>query len=216
MLVGLAISLGQRERKLINGNLEERSKMKEYKKPKQLTGWKAKAGGGFYHQFYDQTTLDYLDEKEKEWKDHVKLKEEGELNEDVDVPEEFTANDEKLRCKLLKEGFSKWTKKDFAKFLRASEVYGLNDPENIARLMKSKTPDEVEEYSKVFKDRINELPNGERLLSRINKFESEKNKITEYQTILEELLNELSDTYEDVFNNIKIPYKTKAKPTVEL
>lgn len=107
--------------------------------------------------------------------------------------------------------FSKWTKKDFAKFLRASEIYGLNDYFNLSKFIRTKSPEETEDYSKTFQLRINELPNGQRIMTRLNKFESEKNKIIEYQEILENYFNELLDNYDDIYSNVVIPYKKKTK-----
>jgi hypothetical protein len=84
----------------------------------------------------------------------------------------------------------------------------LNDYDGISKMMKSKTPEEIEEYVQVFKERIDDFPNGQRILAKINKFETEKNKILEYQAILDELFIEISDVYEDVYSNLQIPYKS--------
>jgi SWI/SNF-related matrix-associated actin-dependent regulator of chromatin subfamily A member 5 len=214
MFVSLSYSLGQRERKLINSNLEV--KKCEFKKQKSHTGWRAKIGGGYLHQFYDHATLDYLDEKENLWKDYFKRKEDGD-NEIEEIPEEFTNEDSNYREELIKQGFSKWNKKDFTRFLRACEVFGLNDYENISKSMKTKTHAEVEEYVRVFQERVEELPGGSRIVAKINKFESEKNKIIEYQNILDELFEEVSNSNDDIFNKIKIPYKcSKTKYNSEL
>jgi SWI/SNF-related matrix-associated actin-dependent regulator of chromatin subfamily A member 5 len=130
--------------------------------------------------------------------------------EDEDIPDEFSEKDEQNRAKLISEGFSKWTKKEFAKFLRACDLYGLNDYESISKLLRNKTASEVEEYVAVFKSRIDELNNGQRILSRINKYETEKNKNIEYQEILETVYNNYIDS-DDVFTALSIPYKNKAK-----
>lgn len=112
---------------------------------------------------------------------------------------------------MLNNKYSKWTKKDFIKFLRASEIYGLNDFINISKFVRTKTPEEIEDYSITFQSRTDELPNGQRIMTRLNKFESEKNKIIEYQEILEYYLIELTDKYEDIYANITVPYKKKGK-----
>jgi hypothetical protein len=57
------------------------------------------------------------------------------------------------------------------------------------------------------------LPNGQRLLARINRFETEKNKNIEFQEILENIFIEVSDNYEDIYSNVEIPYKVKSKVT---
>ena len=156
--------------------------------------------------------MDALDEKENAWKDYLKRKEEKTFNEEEEeIPEIFTTDDENQRNKLLNNKYSKWTKKDFTKFLRASEIYGLNDFQNISKFMRTKTQEEVDDYTKTFQKRIDDLPNGQRIMTRLNKFESEKNKIIEYQEVLENYFNELTDKYEDIYANINIPYKKKTK-----
>ena len=205
----------------------------EENKTRHRDGWKLLAGGGYIHQFFDSNTLDYLDEKEKLWKEYLQKLEDKKNKENADeenksnnsnndsnkekddeeseIPEEFTEKDEKYREELLKEGFKTWTKKDFARFLHSAEMVGLDEPEQISHLMKTKTPEEVSKYIKVFKKRIDELPNGDRIMAKINKSENEKNKNYEYQSILDEYYNILIENEEDdlcdIFVKINIPYK---------
>lgn len=212
ILQNMSLSIGQRERKLINGNLEDKSKKLESKRPRILAGWRAKVGGGYSHQFWEVDELDSLDEKENAWKDYQKRKEEGMFNEgEEEIPDQFSAEDENYRNSLLSNKYSKWTKKDFAKFLRACEIYGLNDHLNISKFVRTKSAEEIEDYANTFQKRIDDLPNGQRIMTRLNKFESEKNKIIEYQETLENYFNELTDDYEDIYANISIPYKKKGK-----
>lgn len=207
--VNLSFALGQRERKTIHGNITAMPKKSKFIRPRHLEGWYAQAGGGYIHQFYDRETLDYLDEKENKWKEYLKQKESGELKKGVPKPEEYTLEDEEYKKDLLSQGFTKWTKKDFAKFLRAAEVTGLGDPETISKMMKSKTTEEVTKYIEVFKERVNEFPNGERIMAKINKFETEKNKILEYQELLDEYYNKIADDgfCTNVYEAVEIPYK---------
>jgi hypothetical protein len=100
--------------------------------------------------------------------------------------------------------------------LRACEIFGLNDYDNISKSMRSKSPEEVEEYVSVFKERIDDLPGGQRIMAKINKFESEKNKIIEFHSILDDLFAELSQKHTDIYNNLKITYKVKTKINNEL
>ena len=90
-------------------------------------------------------------------------------------------------------------------------MVGLDEPEQISRLMKTKTPEEVEKYIKVFKKRIDDFPNGDRIMAKINKSENEKNKNNEYQSIIDEYYNLLIENEEDdlcdIFSKIKISYK---------
>ena len=197
--------IGNREHKKIHENIG--GNKNKLTKSRHLEGWKLQAGGGYLHQFYDNATLDYLDEKEKEWTNYLNSDDKNNKS----IPEEFTKEDEKYRENLLKEGFKTWTKKDFTRFLHAAEMVGLNEPEQISHLMKTKTTSEVEKYMKVFKKRIDDFPNGEKIMARINKCESEKNKNIEYQSILDNYYIMLTEKEDDddmnVFNKIKINYK---------
>ena len=229
--IKLSYAIGNREHKKIRDDVGNKIKTI---KTRHRDGWKLLAGGGYIHQFFDANTLDYLDEKEKLWKEYLQKLEDKKNKENVDeenksnnsnndsskedkdddesqIPEEFTEKDEKYREELLKEGFKTWTKKDFDRFLHAAEMVGLDEPEQISRLMKTKTPEEVEKYIKVFKKRIDDFPNGDRIMAKINKSENEKNKNNEYQSIIDEYYNLLIENEEDdlcdIFSKIKISYK---------
>lgn len=74
--------------------------------------------------------------------------------------------------------------------------------------MRTKLPEEVEEYIEVFKEKVDYLPGGQRIMAKINKYESEKNKIIEYHSILDDLFNDLCEIHIDIYNNLIIPYKS--------
>jgi SWI/SNF-related matrix-associated actin-dependent regulator of chromatin subfamily A member 5 len=218
--IKLSYAIGNREHKKIREDIG--NKIKTIKN-RHRVGWKLLAGGGYNHQFFDASTLDYLDEKEKLWKEYLQKLEdrknkeedskEGDDNSELEIqkPEEFTEEDEKYREELLKEGFKTWTKKDFTKFIHSAEMVGLDEPEQISNLMKTKTPEEVAKYIKVFQKRIDDLPNGDKIMDKINKCENEKNKNYENQSILDEYFNILIEDEEndlcDIFSKIKISYK---------
>ena len=223
--IKLSYAIGNREHKKIREDVGNKIKTI---KTRHRDGWKSLAGGGYSHQFFDAETLDYLDEKEKLWKEYLQKMEEKKNKEDnneindkdnkeeeeilqIEKPEEFTEKDEKYREELLKEGFKNWTKKDFTRFLHSAEMVGLDEPVQISNLMKTKTPEEVEKYIKVFKKKINELPNGDRIMAKINKSENEKNKNYENQSIIDEYYNLLIEDEEndlcDIFSKIRIQYK---------
>ena len=123
------------------------------------------------------------------------------------IPEEFDERDEKRRKELLSEGFGKWTKKDFSKFIKACELYGMQNIESISKLMKTKSPEDVRIYCEIFVERYEEIPGGKRIWSRINKYENEKQKILEFQEIIDKKFLEIANQHIDIFKNLKIPYK---------
>lgn len=57
------------------------------------------------------------------------------------------------RDRLLEEGFSNWSRRDFNAFVRACEKYGRNALEEIAREVDGKTDEEVRKYAAVFWER---------------------------------------------------------------
>ena len=77
--------------------------------------------------------------------------------------------------------------------------------------MKTKTPEEVAKYIKVFKKRIDEFPNGDKIMAKINKLENEKIKNNENQAIIDEYFNLLIENEEndfcDIFSKINLSYK---------
>ena len=213
--IKISDAIGERVHKKIYDNLNVNKK--KYVKSKHLTGWKLKAGGGYVHQFFDVEKLDYLDEKENKWNEYLKLKEnqennnenEKEIEEIESIPEEFTKKDEDYRNELINKGFTKWTKKDFQKFLSAAETNGLDDPEIISKFVRTKTKEEVENYIKAFKKHINDLPNGERIIAKINKNDAEKKKNIEFQNIVEDYFESLFNFYQtgSLMDKVEIPYK---------
>ena len=91
--------IGQRERKLINDKLFNGRKQ-ESKKQKALTGWKAKAGGGYSHQFFDVAALEVLDEKERVWENYLLNKQAATGKKKVAKVPEFTEEDDRKRDNL--------------------------------------------------------------------------------------------------------------------
>jgi len=83
--------------------------------------------------------LNDLDLKENEWKRYLEEKEKMEETKNSnsknkenghlynDIPEEFTEEDIEKRKELISQGFPKWTKKDFSRFIKACEYYGYCD-----------------------------------------------------------------------------------------
>lgn len=75
------------------------------KDKKKLKGWRALANGGYDHQFFDSVRLDELDKKLVDWKEYEETPEKFDTK-----PEEFTADDEEEKNRLLSAGFSNWSK----------------------------------------------------------------------------------------------------------
>ena len=82
----------------------------------------------------------------------------------------FTEEDEKEKELLLNEGFLNWNKKDFTNYIKALEKYGRDSISLIE--IEGKNKKEIEEYSKVFLKRMNELTDYDKIYKKILKGES--------------------------------------------
>ncbi len=67
---------------------------------------------------------------------------------------------------MLETGFKGWIKSDFNSFISGCEKFGRNNLEKIAEFV-GKPFEEVQKYSKVFWERIDELSDKERIIKQI-------------------------------------------------
>ncbi|KQJ87242.1 hypothetical protein BRADI_4g09970v3 [Brachypodium distachyon] len=153
-------------------------------------------------QFFNMKRLDDLYKKEAKHLAQMKQKK-GRIGDgdDEDQLEPLTEEKEEKE-KLLKEGFSTWTKMDLNTFIRACEKYGRKDIKSIYSEMEGKTEEEVRGYAEVFKQRYTELNGYERIIKNIEKGES---KISRKDVIMKSIEKKLN-RYEDPWSDLKIQY----------
>uniref|UniRef100_A0A452TBX8 SWI/SNF related, matrix associated, actin dependent regulator of chromatin, subfamily a, member 1 n=1 Tax=Ursus maritimus TaxID=29073 RepID=A0A452TBX8_URSMA len=100
----------------------------------------------------------------------------------IDGAEPLTPEETEEKEKLLTQGFTNWTKRDFNQFIKANEKYGRDDIDNIAREVEGKSPEEVMEYSGFkFKNKIQVIGNIVSLVS------GSKSKIARYKAPFHQL-----------------------------
>ncbi|KAF0982857.1 hypothetical protein FDP41_010836 [Naegleria fowleri] len=134
-------------------------------------------------QFLNTTRLLELWQKESQYdqdkKTSKKKNKEAEesADEGEDKKEGLTPEEKQERKKLLQEGFNTWSKKDFQNYIRGCEKYGRNDIENIAKEVEGKSVAQVKKYSKVFWKRYKEIKDYDKIIKRIEKGESQLQKI---------------------------------------
>uniref|UniRef100_A0A915DVR7 Uncharacterized protein n=1 Tax=Ditylenchus dipsaci TaxID=166011 RepID=A0A915DVR7_9BILA len=102
-------------------------------------------------------------------KEAEKAQKEEQKKIDNAVP--LTDEEQEEKAELLEEGFKEWSRREFQQFIKANEKYGREDLKSICSEIDTKTPEEVEEYAKVFWDRLEDLTDHERYLSQIEKGE---------------------------------------------
>ncbi|KAK3417866.1 hypothetical protein EUGRSUZ_H03855 [Eucalyptus grandis] len=157
-------------------------------------------------QFFNTQRLSELYEKEVRYlmQTHQKnqMKDAIDVDETEDVGDPLTAEELEEKEKLLEEGFSTWSRRDFNTFIRACEKYGRNDIKSIASEMEGKTEEEVERYAKVFKERYKELNDYDRIIKNIERGEA---RISRKDEIMKAIGKKL-DRYKNPWLELKIQY----------
>ncbi|CAA6663463.1 unnamed protein product [Spirodela intermedia] len=158
-------------------------------------------------QFFNTQRLSELYEKEVRYLmlTHQKnqLKDtiaDGDESEDVGEP--LTAAEQEEKERLLEEGFSTWTRRDFNTFIRACEKYGRNDVKSISSEMDGKSEEEVERYAKAFKERYKELNDYDRIIKNIERGEA---RISRKDEIMKAIGKKM-DRYKNPWLELKIQY----------
>ncbi|RUO96478.1 SWI/SNF-related matrix-associated actin-dependent regulator of chromatin subfamily A member 5, partial [Jimgerdemannia flammicorona] len=118
-----------------------------------------------------------VDDDDEETRETERSEEQARIDNADPLTEDETAEKEEL----LNKGFDNWSKKDFNNFVNACAKHGRNQLASIADEVEGKTLDEVKKYSKVFWARYKELSDYEKLISKIEKGESELLKQVEIQ-----------------------------------
>ncbi|XP_046673993.1 chromatin-remodeling complex ATPase chain Iswi isoform X4 [Homalodisca vitripennis] len=126
-------------------------------------------------------------------------------------------NDDEIaeKEKLLTQGFTNWTKRDFNQFIKANEKYGRDDIDNISKDVEDvtgKTPDEVRQYSRVFWDRCHELQDIDRIMAQIERGEAKIQR----RASIKKALDAKMARYRAPFHQLRIAYGTnKGKNFIE-
>ncbi|XVE82084.1 hypothetical protein DITRI_Ditri15bG0118300 [Diplodiscus trichospermus] len=157
-------------------------------------------------QFFNTQRLSELYEKEVRYlmQTHQKnqIKDSIDVDEHDEVGDPLTAEELEEKERLLEEGFSSWSRRDFNTFIRACEKYGRNDIKSIASEMEGKTEEEVERYAKVFKERYKELNDYDRIIKNIERGEA---RISRKDEIMKAIGKKL-DRYKNPWLEMKIQY----------
>ena len=178
------ISLGTRNRRTTGFYEVDRSS--NYQKKQKKKGWRAFIGGGHPFQFFPFEELDALDAKEEKWNQYISEKPRRRTRKDSgNKPEKFTDEDEEKRDELLEQGFRDWSKREFNSFIKGCENFGRNNFDKIAEEISTKTVEEVKEYSSVFWEKVEILPNAKELVDKIEQGEKDLERLIHINNVLE-------------------------------
>jgi len=90
------------------------------------------------------------------------------LEDLINKEDRLTAEEEQEKAQLKSQGFVNWTKNDYYSFIRAIEKYGRDNTPEIAEHV-GKSLEDVETYSRVFWERMHELPEYDKILKSFEK-----------------------------------------------
>ncbi|CAL9738445.1 ISWI chromatin-remodeling complex ATPase Isw1p [Monosporozyma servazzii] len=123
------------------------------------------------------------------------------LKEAISKAEALTSEEEKMKIQWESEGFGKWNKIEFRKFISLSGKYGRNSIQAIAsELAPGKNLEEVEAYAKAFWANYQLVDDHEKLIKSI---EVEEDKLRKIQYQKDILRLKISD-YKNPFFDLKL------------
>jgi SWI/SNF-related matrix-associated actin-dependent regulator of chromatin subfamily A member 5 len=103
----------------------------------------------------------------------------------IESCEPLTEEETSRKEALAVEGFPDWNRREFQAFVRGCERYGRHDLTLIGEeIGPTKTPEEVQTYSKVFWQRLSELNDSEKILQRIEEGEKKREKVSKTEAML--------------------------------
>lgn len=144
-------------------------------------------------QFFPKRLVDLL---EKERAAYGRRREDAEHGKDPDPAGygELTQDEEAEKELLLTQGCTTWSRREYFGFVRGCEKYGRTNYAKIAmEIGGSKTPEEVETYSKVFWERWREIRDGERAVKAIEKGEEKMKRSNRLMCSLEKKVAACTD-----------------------
>eukprot|EP00124_Ichthyophonus_hoferi_P002492 Ihof_evm11s171 gene=Ihof_evmTU11s171 len=124
--------------------------------------------------------------------------------EKINAAEPLTEKEIEEKDSLMLEGFTNWSRRDFAAFKRACEKHGRKNIDIISTEVEGKTPEEVEAYSAVFWKRYREIQDWENAIGIIERGES---KIQKREEIAAALRSKVA-RFRSPFQQLKIVYGT--------
>jgi SWI/SNF-related matrix-associated actin-dependent regulator of chromatin subfamily A member 5 len=134
-------------------------------------------------QFYPEELYILFDKETAAYRRKLDARKLSAFDEEADYGE-LTEEEEKLKDRLLTQGFSQWSRKDFQQLIKACERFGRKDIPNITSQLEGKTEKEVRAYLKAFKSNYERINGWERLIERIEKGEEKLARLEEMQNAL--------------------------------
>ncbi|KAK5960659.1 uncharacterized protein PWA37_002089 [Arxiozyma heterogenica] len=128
----------------------------------------------------------------------------------ISKAEPLTPEEEKLKIQWESEGFSKWNKIEFRKFISLSGKYGRNSIQAIAsELAPGKTLEEVKAYAKAFWANYERVDDHEKIIKMIEADEEKLRKVQYQKDILKLKISDYKNPFFEL--RLKHPPSTNNK-----
>ncbi|KAK2952401.1 putative Chromatin-remodeling complex ATPase chain Iswi [Blattamonas nauphoetae] len=129
-------------------------------------------------------------------------KDDTQTDSTVLVPDFLTLSELHDLSVLSKQGFPKWSRKDFNSFVRLSAKYGRDQLGLITSELQGKTEEEVTAYSQVFWERGYELEEWEKVKGQIEKGEERMKRMEEEKQAITHMVDQLKLKREESMRNV--------------
>jgi SWI/SNF-related matrix-associated actin-dependent regulator of chromatin subfamily A member 5 len=133
------------------------------------------------------------------------------FDDDILISEGIPEDELKELEEIAATGFTTWDKKDYENFVSSIDKNGRYAYDKIALDMPNKTLEEIKEYSKAFWERINDLPDGPKILRNVER----KEKIEKQKDSACKLISKKVSMSENSYENIKITYPSNSNRSAE-
>lgn len=127
------------------------------------------------------------------------------FDEDLNITEGLNEEEIKELEEIVLTGFPTWDKKEYESFVLSLDKFGRINFAEISNDIQTKTPSEVKDFSAAFWERINDLPEGTKILRNIER----KEKIEKQKELSSSLIQKkiTQSEFSDVsYEYIKITY----------
>ena len=134
-------------------------------------------------------------------KELIEIEMKSKYNGYIQGVEQFNFTPEmKIEKDLIESrGFVDWERREYLKFLQALELFPTTDYVNISKHMEStKTPQEVEQYSIVFFEKVNTLHDSDKIKQRIEKAQKNVSFHMQAPYIIKNKVQQYTNPYDDM------------------
>lgn len=202
------IRLNRRDRnsKMLNYNIDQN--FDQLLAPSKNTKKKTRAARiAFYHLYKNKDRLYDIKQKQINYFYDANKKLPEKFDDDVFINEGLTEEENIEMEEIIKTGFPKWDKKEYETLVSLFDKHGRYNYEELSRELGTKTSQEVKEYSIALFERINDLPEGNKILRNVER----KEKIEKQKDHSMKMIYMKTTNSDDSYENIKIVYPTNSK-----